>query len=240
MKAKKSYWARSRSPFYSLIFSLPLFAIYEIGIITVSREDVPILRNGADVFMRQIIELFGFMGIQGVGLIAVILACVITFQQARKYRTIGIDGRILFWMLVESCGWAAGLYITLFFSESLFLTNSVKSWIHQVILSLGAGVYEEFLFRVCLISGFAALSRFIFKWESKAQVAGAVFASAFLFSIFHFIGTAGDPYSFSLLLYRTIAGVFLGLLYVTRGFGITAWAHALYDIAVLITLTAGR
>jgi hypothetical protein len=34
--------------------------------------------------------------------------------------------------------------------------------------------------------------------------------------------------------FRTIGGLFFSALYVLRGFGITAWTHALYDILVLV------
>ena len=33
--------------------------------------------------------------------------------------------------------------------------------------------------------------------------------------------------------FRTLAGLAFSGLYLTRGFGITAWTHALYDVAVL-------
>ena len=33
---------------------------------------------------------------------------------------------------------------------------------------------------------------------------------------------------------RAVAGVAFSALYLARGFGITAWTHALYDIAVLL------
>ena len=38
-------------------------------------------------------------------------------------------------------------------------------------------------------------------------------------------------YSF---LFRMIAGVFFSALYLVRGFGITAWTHALYDLSLLL------
>ncbi len=41
--------------------------------------------------------------------------------------------------------------------------------------------------------------------------------------------TSFDPFSFS---FRVSAGVFFGVLFVTRGFGIAAGTHALYDIIV--------
>ena len=68
------------------------------------------------------------------------------------------------------------------------------------------------------------------------QYVGAIFISAIIFSLFHFIGSAGDSYSFRILLFRIIGGLYLGGLYVFRGYGIAAWTHSLYDIFVLFAM----
>ena len=60
-----NYWRETHSPLYSFIFTLPLFLIYEIGIFAISASDLPLLRNGADVLMRQILEIFGVFGVYG-------------------------------------------------------------------------------------------------------------------------------------------------------------------------------
>ena len=60
----------------------------------------------------------------------------------------------------------------------------------------------------------------------------AVVVSALVFSAFHYIGALGDTFTVSSFTYRAIAGVAFSVLYVTRGFGITAWTHALYDLGL--------
>ena len=60
-----NYWRETHSPLYSFIFTLPLFLIYEIGVFAISASDLPLLRNGADVLMRQILEIFGIFGLYG-------------------------------------------------------------------------------------------------------------------------------------------------------------------------------
>jgi hypothetical protein len=62
----------------------------------------------------------------------------------------------------------------------------------------------------------------------------AVIASAFIFSGFHYIGPLGDPLTLPSFTYRFVAGLLLSGLYVTRGFGITAWTHALYDVGLAL------
>ncbi len=60
-----NYWKETHTPLYSFIFTLPLFLVYEIGVFAISVSDLPLLRNGADVLMRQILEIFGIFGIYG-------------------------------------------------------------------------------------------------------------------------------------------------------------------------------
>ncbi len=230
----RNYLKKTRSPFYSLIFTLPLFFIYEIGMLSVSHADMPVLRNGADVFMRQILGALGLWGMQGFGFISLVAIVVIVVMQVRAQEAFRIRGKYLATMILESAAWMTGLYLVLSLSEHYILGNSVEGLLHQVILAVGAGIYEEILFRVLLVGGAAIIIRFIFSWGKPMQVMSAIIVSAVIFSLFHFIGSVGDEYSFRLFLYRTIAGIYLGGLYLLRGFGITAWTHSLYDVVVFL------
>jgi hypothetical protein len=98
------------------------------------------------------------------------------------------------------------------------------------MVSLGAGLYEELLFRVLLVSGLAALAAKVFGWKQvPAGIFGAVLG-AVIFSGFHYVGPYGDPFQVGSFTFRAIAGLLFSGLYLTRGFGITAWSHALYDV----------
>ena len=65
MKPQTSYWTVTNTPLYSFIFTLPLLLVYEVGLFAISTSDLPLLRNGADVLMRQILEMFGIFGTYG-------------------------------------------------------------------------------------------------------------------------------------------------------------------------------
>jgi hypothetical protein len=62
----------------------------------------------------------------------------------------------------------------------------------------------------------------------------AVIVGALVFSAFHYIGPLGEPFRLESFVFRTLAGLAFSAMYLTRGFGITAWTHALYDVAVLL------
>lgn len=104
----------------------------------------------------------------------------------------------------------------------------------RVMLSLGAGLYEELLFRVILVSGIAWIGRRLFGWRPWVAGLVAVSLSALTFAAFHYIGPYGDPLRLDSFVFRLIGGVAFSVLYVSRGFGITAWTHALYDLLVLV------
>jgi hypothetical protein len=104
----------------------------------------------------------------------------------------------------------------------------------RLMLSLGAGLYEELLFRVLLVSGLLLLARRVMRLGPGLANTFAVGLAALIFSAFHYIGPFGDPLRLDSFVFRTIAGIAFSALYVFRGFGITAWTHALYDVIVLV------
>jgi hypothetical protein len=103
----------------------------------------------------------------------------------------------------------------------------------KLMLALGAGLYEELLFRVLIVGGIAFGLRWLL---GSATMAGVIAAAvgALIFSAFHYIGEYGDRWELASFTYRAIAGVVFSAMYLTRGFGITAWTHALYDVYVML------
>ena len=98
-----------------------------------------------------------------------------------------------------------------------------------VVLSLGAGIYEELLFRVLLTGGLFAL---LLAMGVRRTTSGiiAVVVSAFIFSAFHYIGPYAYPLELNSFTFRFLAGLAFSALYMVRGFGVAAWTHALYDV----------
>jgi len=232
-----SYFLQTRSSFYSFLFTIPLFFIYEVGILFLSKDDILVVRNGADFLMRSILESFGILGLYGLGAIFLIgfIITYIYFFNDKSNKSIRAD--YLFIMIFESVCWALILYFLLS-KFMLVLMNPIgKTITQQVTLAVGAGIYEEFLFRVMLISGLTGIIGFVFLWSEKARKAAALIIAAGIFSAFHFMGDYGDYFSMELFLLRFFAGIVLGVLYIARGFGITAYAHSIYDLIVLIQIT---
>ena len=190
-----SYWTQSRSPLYSFLFTIPIFVIYEIGIFFISKDDVWVLRNGADALMRQLLASFGIFGLYGIGAIFLFAFIIVFIRQKKQWDKTDIHFDYLLLMTAESAVWALCLYFLL--SNILVgLMNPIgKSIIQQVTLAIGAGIYEEFLFRVLLIYGLNGILGFIFQWSVNIRRWGAMIVAAGIFSAFHFIGEYGDYFS---------------------------------------------
>ncbi len=235
--APSNYWTDTHTPLYSFIFSLPLFLMYEIGMFTISTNDLPMLRNGADVLMRQILGIFGVYGMYGFSGSFLVGFIVAFLRQKNRLKSTAVKGEYLLLMLLESLVLAILLTVLLTWVPTLLMNGRDGRLVQQIVLSIGAGIYEEFVFRVVLIAGLTALLGFLFQWGRVGQKTGAVFLAAVLFSLFHFVGEFGDTPGFGLFIIRLAAGLFLGIVYVLRGFGVAAYTHAIYNLFVLVQIT---
>ena len=100
--------------------------------------------------------------------------------------------------------------LTLYFNvKYAFNINGPSGYkvLQNVTLAVGAGIYEEILFRVVLIFCFNYIISLVFQWKSYSKIFYQFFSSIF-FSLFHFIGEFGDYYSFDIFMVR-----FLGYLF---------------------------
>jgi hypothetical protein len=105
--------------------------------------------------------------------------------------------------------------------------------LERLTLSLGAGLYEELLFRVVIVALLANGLKLLGFSKLAAGVVATVLG-ALLFSAFHYIGPLGEPLKLESFVFRFLAGIAFSALYLTRGFGITAWTHALYDVFLVV------
>jgi membrane protease YdiL (CAAX protease family) len=100
---------------------------------------------------------------------------------------------------------------------------------------LGAGVYEEFLFRLCLLPVGFLLFRMLLM-PRKWAWAASILATSIIFAVAHYVGPAADQFSAFSFSFRMLAGLCFALLFVLRGFGIAVGCHAAYDLLVGVFL----
>jgi membrane protease YdiL (CAAX protease family) len=141
-------------------------------------------------------------------------------------------------MALESVGFAFGLWALSKelgpFLEQFDIHLSVgmdSKTLGRVVTFVGAGIYEEMLFRLLL---FCALG-IVFRLMGVPRIISALLvgiASAVLFAAAHHLGPYGEPINGYVFLFRSLAGFYFALLYQLRGFGIAVGAHACYDVLV--------
>ena len=241
------YWRAARAPRYSLTFAFPLLLAYELLALVLTHDALAGVRNGADVLLKSLFfALGGRHGLIAFGVLMVGTAGVLVWRDRR--RSGAIELRFFPLMAAESVlyallfgavvGTLTGLLLGLATAASPMTLQETPSLgvPARLMISLGAGIYEELLFRVLLVGSLAWVGRRALGWSAGAAGIAATILGALVFSAFHYVGPYGDRLELASFTFRSIAGVLFSALYLLRGFGITAWTHALYD--VVLTMTA--
>ena len=118
-----------------------------------------------------------------------------------------------------------------------------QSLLANIVTGIGAGIYEELIFRLILICVLMIIFQDIFRLSHKQAITFSVLVSTALFSAHHHIVfingqlTSRAPFNWAEFGFRTIAGVYFAVLFAIRGFGITAGTHGFYDIIATIINT---
>jgi len=116
----------------------------------------------------------------------------------------------------------------------------VHSLMTNIVTGVGAGIYEELVFRLILICALMVLFQDVIGLSHQNAIALSVLMSAALFSAHHNIVwidgrlARSAPFNWTEFGFRTVAGVYFAILFAIRGFGITAGTHAFYDIIATI------
>lgn len=247
------YWRAARAPRYSLTFAFPLLVAYEALAFTLSHNSLVGVRNGADVLLKSIFILLGGRdGLLAFGALLVGTGAALVWRDRR--RSGPIEAKVFVGMAVESVLYALlfglvtgtltglllrGLGTAAPLAAAFGAVQQRMALATQLMISLGAGIYEELLFRVLLVGGVAWVARRLFGWRPAVSGVFATVVGALIFSAFHYVGPYGDRLELGSFTFRTIAGVLFSGLYLLRGFGITAWTHALYDVFLALAGLGG-
>src|SRR2546423_7197564 len=242
VSSRSSYWQLSHTPRYSLLFALPLLLFYQALAVLLAHGERSV-RNGADVILQALFTAVA--GAWGPPLFMVCLIGAGLWLVWRDMRGHGwrLRGGVFVAMLGESITLALtfGVVVGSVTSGVLGMLQTLAvpgtpemDWWTRLMVSWGAGIYEELLFRVLLVGALAATARAVLGWRPLTAGIAATFAGAAIFSAFHYIGPYGDRWQLYSFAFRMVAGLFFSGLYLARGFGITAWTHALYDVLLLL------
>lgn len=243
-------------PLQSLAFLLPLVVVYEIGLILAHPALDADHRPGltAQHLLRAFFLIFGATGyyLPGFVLIALLLA-----QHVWRRDRWRVQLRDLPVMAAESLLWAAPLLFVNHAAPLPVLNTGVLTgrMADDILLSIGAGLYEELVFRLIVMSVVLTIAQDLVRWRDRRRgrsrarsqaespgfrsSAAAVAVSALLFSLHHFHPIGLEPFALDDFAFRCLAGIYLSVIFLRRGFGIAVGAHAAYDVMVVLFAQQG-
>jgi len=261
-----SYLDRTSRPIYALTYLLGFMLIYEAGTFFVHPETLtqslaqPQVRVVAFVWVQNLLEFVGFSPrMTWIAAPFVVIFILLGLQITSKTKwQVGLGDFI---PMTLECVFLAVPLIVL----SLLLNRNGQSppaaaavvplqevveplakrmLMVDIITGIGAGIYEELIFRLILITLLMMVFQDFLGMQKNNAIFVSVLISAVLFSAHHHVFFAngrlftGDPFTWGKFIFRTLAGVYFAALYAVRGFGITAGTHAFYNVlaAVLKTL----
>ena len=232
----RDYWTHSRDPLRSLVLVVPLLLAYEVAMAWLQ----PPVRNGAEHLVAEFVgrvPAHSLAALRGIAL-AALCACTLAWALS-GHRQPGVSGLPVLEGLLHAVwlGPLVGLLVQGAF-DGLGLSAHLATWTGDFVrppwlpflLSVGAGLWEEIVFRFGLLGGLAYVLSRPGLLKPTAATGVAVLLSALVFSLYHHLGTAGEPFAVDRFAFRAVAGTILGLLFVLRGLAVVVYMHVFYDL----------
>ncbi len=252
--AKDSYLERTSRPVYALMFLLPFIVFYELGTIFINTDvlDKSQVRVVAFVWLQQGLGYIGLGGKFAWIAPPVFVVIILLWMQVVSRKGWGFIVTDVLSMAFECILLAIPLLVlSLFLNSSAPATNAAvflggdgivinRSLLADVVTGVGAGIYEELIFRLILISLLMIIFQDIVRINHSSAIILSVLVSAALFSAHHHLVfldgrlSSGAPFTWPVFIFRTVAGIYFATIFAIRGFGITAGAHGFYDILATV------
>jgi membrane protease YdiL (CAAX protease family) len=232
--------------------TLPIFLAYHAGVIFLR------VQNATDVVTGPMLRAAeGNRGVYllitaSIGVLFTLVFGIIGRGQAfrpAKFVQIAIEGVIYAVVMRMGAAYVVGKLFAASAPGGAVAAAKPQGPFVGLVMSLGAGFYEELAFRVLLFG----LGAKVFVWLFAREPYGVVgnvprhltvrafavalawaLVSAVLFSGVHYVGAFGDAFELPSFVFRLVLGLVLTTIFVTRGFAAAVWAHSLYDIWVLV------
>jgi len=222
----EDYVAQSRSLALSFVLIAPLLLMYEVALVCYPRAHA----TGAGRVVRDALSSV-FRTREGITVNAVVLVLLLV-AVALLARRRQLRLNLILPMMLESTAWAVvlvGIAVLIFRRLSniaLNIGSAGPGVLLKVIDSVGAGVYEEILFRLLLTSILYFVGMKFFGERSGVVATFAVTVSALVFAVCHVTAPG------LVLFFYFVLGVFFSGLYTWRGLGVAVYTHIIYDIIV--------
>ncbi len=234
-----NYFHDTRHPWPSVILFLPMLGSYELAARQLSSEQGGSFRNGIDAWLEAFFQLFQVnedLVVPGVALGMLILWTVRRWKDRPKDLFGTCLGMILESILFALCLWALSRNFGPVLDQyevELQIGELTPAQLQEIVSSIGAGIYEEVIFRLVGFAGMAMLFRYFMVHEFMAIVLAMV-SSSTVFAAAHHVGPQGEQVIPFVFFFRVLAGSYFALVFQFRGFGTAVASHAGYDILVAL------
>jgi len=212
-----------------LAFLLPLILFYEFA--TMARPGARPGRVIAFEALQRFFELFGPVGkwTPGVAVIAILLATHAASREPWKVHWRRVAG-----MYPESLVLALPLLLLNWAVPLAGSGEGATALWDRIVLGIGAGVYEELVFRLILISIMLMIGTDLCRFERGKVAIFAVVATSLLFAAHHHPPIGTDPFDAVRFIFRTASGAYLAAIFWFRGYALAAGCHAAYNVSLAI------
>lgn len=233
------YWDITHRPLQCLVFLLPMVLAYEFGMALLhgSSPDGERPALAAQQLLKWFFSLFGATGyyLPGAALVAVLLVWHLASHHPWR-----VSGQPLAGMAGESILLSIPLLMLNRWLPVLQATGdgpasaASSGRLDDLLLSVGAGLYEELLFRLIIITFLTMLFVDILRLRQVTGVALAVILSSLAFAAHHYHPIGADAWSSKEFAFRAAAGAYLAAVFVMRGFGLAVGCHVTYDVMAFL------
>ncbi len=228
------YGKETHKPLNQLLVILPLLVAFQLGA----------MHWGSSLLVPQVLRyVFLQMTVTGPFLSAGLVVAVLIGQHLTRKDPWRVHGWVAAGMVVESVVWSVPLLGVSWITRDFAPAAIREEVLRGAVEAIGAGVYEEFVFRLVLLS--VLMMVFVDLLHLKKETFGvvAVLLAGLAFATMHFSpaqwwGSEAIPWG--RFVFLAVAGVWWGVLFVWRGYAVAVCSHIWWDLfVVFITTRAG-
>jgi hypothetical protein len=224
-----------------LALTLPIFVAYHLGVVFLP------VRNAADLVTRELTRLANDNLLHysaltfGIGAIFVSVLVVLgkkTELHWQRFLLIAAEGVLYAFAMRLAASYVVGKLHLAQGAAGAELVHEPPGVFANIVLSLGAGFYEEIAFRVILFGLGAHVIRLFAEpiplSHARLITVGWAVVTSIAFSAWHYVGPLGDSFELRSFVFRAVCGLVFAVIYSFRGFAPVVWTHLVYDIWVLV------